>query len=180
MIDKSVRILASIGLVVGGVFGMAGTFAPSAALRGLAWGIDGVGLVMAGSLLTLAFHRSGQALAAAGFLVFTVGQGLILSTAAMDLTASVPTFGAGISLWTAALVLIGVPRVFPRLVRLLGFFAAALFGATALQIFAGSLVTPISSPLPFYAYPVFVATLAGWIWTLLRASGMPHLAEPRS
>ncbi|PYN92874.1 MAG: hypothetical protein DMD91_31470 [Candidatus Rokuibacteriota bacterium] len=32
---------------------MAGTFAPSAAFRGLAWGIDGVSLVMAGALLTL-------------------------------------------------------------------------------------------------------------------------------
>jgi hypothetical protein len=23
--------------------------------------------------------------------------------------------------------------------------------------------------LPFYAYPVFVATLFGWIWTLLKS-----------
>ena len=36
MNDKSLRVLASIGLAVGGVLGMAGTFAPSAALRGLA------------------------------------------------------------------------------------------------------------------------------------------------
>jgi hypothetical protein len=42
---------------------MAGTFAPSASLRGLAWGIDGVGLVMAGAVLTLVFYRRGQDLA---------------------------------------------------------------------------------------------------------------------
>jgi len=26
-----------------------------------------------------------------------------------------------------------------------------------------------TSPLPFYAYPVLVATLGGWIWTLVKA-----------
>jgi hypothetical protein len=45
--EWGLRVLAATGLAVGAVFGMAGTFAPSASLRGLAWGIDGVGLVMA-------------------------------------------------------------------------------------------------------------------------------------
>jgi hypothetical protein len=91
--NKGLRVLASVGLAVGGVFGMAGTFAPSASLRGLVWGIDGVGLIMAGALLTLAFYRKGQDLVASGFLVFVVGEGLVLSGAAMDLAASVPSFG---------------------------------------------------------------------------------------
>ena len=135
---------------------MAGTFAPTTFLRGLAWGIDGVGLVMASALLTLAFYRKGQDLVASGFLVFVVGEGLILSGAAMDLAASIPSFGAGISLWALALVLISTPRVFPVPVRLLGFLAAVLFGVAALQIFAGIQVTPTTAPLPFYAYPVLV------------------------
>ena len=50
MNDKSLRVLASIGLIVGGALGTAGTFAPSASLRGLAWGIDGVALVIACSV----------------------------------------------------------------------------------------------------------------------------------
>jgi hypothetical protein len=166
--DKILRILASVGLALGGVFGMAGTFAPSASLRGLAWGIDGVGLVMASALLTMAFYRKGQDIVASGFLVFAIGEGIILSSAAMDLPASVPSFGAGISLWALALMLISIPRVFPVPVRLLGLFAGALFGVTALQIFAGAQIMPTTSPLPFNAYPVLVATLFGWIWTLMR------------
>ena len=47
MNDKPLRVLASIGLAVGGALGTTGTFAPSASPRGLAWGIDGVALVMA-------------------------------------------------------------------------------------------------------------------------------------
>jgi len=167
--DWGLRVLAATGLAVGAVFGMAGTFAPSASLRGLAWGIDGVGLVMAAALLTLVFYREGQDLVASGFLVFALGEGIILSSAAMDLAASVPSFGAGTSLWALALLLISIPRVFPIAVRLLGLFAAVLFGVTALQIFAGVHVTPLTTPLPFYAYPVLVATLIGWIWALVKA-----------
>ena len=169
MSDRGLRVLASVGLAVGGVFGMAGTFAPSASLRGLAWGIDGVGLVMAGALLTIAFYRKGQDLVASGFLVFAIGEGLVLSGAAMDLAASVPSFGAGPSLWALALVLISIPRVFPLPVRLLGFFAASLFGVTAVQIVGGTPVRPTTAPWPFYAYPVRVATLLGWIWTIVKA-----------
>lgn len=169
MNDKPLRVLASIGLAVGGLLGMAGTFAPSASLRGLAWGIDGVALVMASALLTLRFNRIGQDLVAAGFLVFAVGEGVILSGVAIDLAASVPSFGAGAGLWSMALVLISVPRYFPPVVRLLGLVAAIMFAATAVQIFAGVQIFPTSSPMPFYAYPVFVATFVGWIWTLLKA-----------
>ena len=152
---------------------MAGTFAPSATLRGLAWGIDGVALVMAGTLLTIVFYRAGQDLVASGFLVFAIGEGIILSGAAMDLDASVPSFGAGSSLWATALALISLSPVFPFLVRTLGLIAASLFAATALQIFSGVPLTPVSSPLPFFAYPFFVATFFGWIWTLLKTDGPP-------
>jgi hypothetical protein len=171
MDDRRLRRIASGGLAVGAVFGMAGSFAPSPPLRGLAWGIDGIALVMAGALLTIWFFRGGRDVVAAGFLVFVVGESLILSSAAMELSASTPVFGAGASLWALALVLISVPPAFQPLVRLLGLLAAVLFAATALQIFAGAQITPTTSPLPFDAYPVFVATLGGWIWTLLRIEG---------
>ena len=170
MNEKRLRIIASVGLAIGGLLGMAGTFAPSPSLRGLAWGLDGVGLVTASAILTIWFYRKGQDLIAAGFLVFLVGQGLILSGAAMDLVASIPSFGAGISLWAVALLLVSLPRVFPSAVRALGVLAALLFAVTALRIFAGAEITPLSSPLPFHAYPVLVATFGGWIWTLLKAT----------
>ena len=35
-------VIGAAGLVIGGLLGMAGSFAPSAALRGIAWGIDGM------------------------------------------------------------------------------------------------------------------------------------------
>ena len=79
MSDSRLRLIAAIGLVIGAVLGMAGTFAPSASLRGLAWGLDGTALIVAAALLTIHHCRRGNDLVAAGFLVFVVGEGLILS-----------------------------------------------------------------------------------------------------
>src|SRR5215470_10427327 len=168
--DRRSAILASVGLALFEALGLAGTFAPSASLRGLAWGGDGLALVMASALLTLRFYRQDQDVVAAGFLVFAVGEGVVLSGAAMDLAQSGPSFGAGAGLWAVALALISLPRAFPLAVRLLGIGASLLFAATAGQIFAGARIVPTSSPLPFYAYPLFVATFVGWIWTILKTS----------
>lgn len=175
--ERSVRRLASAGLAIGGVFGIAGTFAPTPALRGIAWGIDGVGLVMASSLLTTLFLRKGLDIAATGFLVFLAGQILVLSTAAKDIGEGAPVFGAGVSLWSLGLILISTARVFPPVVRAAGVVAAILFVLVAFQIFAGGQVTALSKPLPFSAYPVLVATMAGWIWTLL---GRSELSSPQA
>lgn len=60
MANWGATALASVGLAVGGVLGLAGTFAPSASLRGLAWGIDGLALVMASALLAVLHFRKGH------------------------------------------------------------------------------------------------------------------------
>jgi hypothetical protein len=168
MNDRSLRVIASVGLTVGGTLGMAGTFATSASLRGLAWGIDGIALVTACALLMLHYFKLGQEVVAAGFLVFGIGESLLVSSAAMDLARSTPSFGGGVGLWAAGLVLISAPGALPIVVRLLGFAAALLFAVTACCILAGAPITPLTRPLPFFAYPVLVATFVGWIIQLLR------------
>jgi len=162
--DATARLIAAIGLVTGATLGVAGTFAPSASLRGLAWGVDGTALVVASALLAVHHLRRGNGLAAAGFLVFVAGESLILSGAAMTLEASTPSFAAGIALWAASLVLVGISTTMPVLVRAAGFVAALLFATVAMQILMGAALTPLSEPLPFFAYPFFAAALVGWAW----------------
>jgi hypothetical protein len=165
-------VLASIGLAVGSILGIAGTYAPTVGLRGIAWGVDGLALVMAGSILTIEHIRAKRDVLASGFLVFTVGQGLILSTAAAPLSAGVPTFGAGVGLWSVALLMISIPTIFPAVVRLLGISSALLFGITATRIFSGESLVATSAPLPSFAYPVLVATMLGWIWSFWRKGNL--------
>lgn len=168
MSDSRLRLIAAIGLVVGAVFGMAGTFAPSASLRGLAWGIDGTALIIASALLAVHHLRRGNDVAAAGFLVFVVGEALILSGATMTVEASAPSFAAGVALWAASLALVSASRTMPFLVNGVGLVASLLFTAVAVQIFMGSALTPLFRPLPFFAYPFFAATLFGWAWVHYR------------
>jgi hypothetical protein len=77
------RYVSSVGLVVGSVLGLAGTFH---------------------------FSRQGKEVVAAGFLVFVAGESLILSTAAMDPATSGPVFGAGAGLWAGSLALLSAPN----------------------------------------------------------------------
>lgn len=164
---------AALGLVVGALLGVVGSFAPSASLRGLAWGIDGTALIVATALLTVHYFRRGEDFAAAGFLVFVAGEALIVSGSAMGLEASVPTFGAGAALWAAALVMVGASGVMPSVISGIGYLAAILLAVVAGRIFYGEPLTPLSQPLPFFAYPPFAATLVGWAWAVASSKREP-------
>src|SRR5262245_22359345 len=168
--DSALRLIAVIGLVTGAVLGLAGTFAPSASWRGLAWGIDGTALVVASALLAVHHSRRNNALAAAGYVVFVAGETLVVSGSAMTLQASAPSFAAGVGLWAASLVLVGSSHVMPVWVRFVGFIAALLFAVVAVRIFMGAQLTALSEPLPFFAYPFLVATLFGWAWVHYRGA----------
>ena len=168
MNEKLIKVTASIGLLSGGILGMVGSFLPSPSLRSLAWSLDGVGLIISGALLAVYYLRKGYDATAAGFLIFTIGEALILSSSGVNLDAHVTSFGAGASLWAASLALISFQKVFPMFVRSTGFIAAALFTAVSIQIFTGSPINALTRPLPFYAYPFFAATIFGWAWKLIR------------
>ena len=163
-------MIAASGLVIGAILGIAGTFAPSASLRGLAWGVDGTALVVASALLAIHHSRLGNVLAAAGFLVFVAGETLVLSGSAMTLEASAPSFAAGVSLWAASLALVSASNTVPLWTRVVGYVAALLFAAVAVRSFMGAALTPLSEPLPFFAYPFLALTLLGWAWAHYRGT----------
>ena len=162
------RLVAATGLVIGALLGIAGTFAPTDQLRGLAWGIDGTGIIVGCALLVVHHVRRGDELAAAGLLVFLSGETLIVSGSAVPLAATIPVFGAGAGLWAAGLALTSAASTFPIFVRATGGVASFLFAITALRIFGGAALSPLASPLPFGAYPFLALTLIGWAWTPAR------------
>jgi len=166
--QRSLNIVAALGLAVGAVFGLAGTLIESALLRQLFWTIDGVGLVIAASLLTVRHLRQNDDLIAGGFLVFGVGQGVIVSGNAAGLEGSLPSYAGGVALWSAALLITSIPRRFPMWTRIAGVLAAVLFATVAARIVLGEQLLPISKPLPFFAYPILIVTFAGWISVLLK------------
>jgi len=160
--------VAVIGLLLGGIFGLIGTVVTEPNVRAAAWAIDSVGLVVATALLALKYFRAQNDFVAGGFLVFAIGEAVMLSGTADTLEGSIPAFAAGSALWSAALLLTGVPKTFPAWTRLTSLIGALLFAITSARIFWGEKLLPTSSPLPFFAYPFLVLTFAGWIWALLK------------
>lgn len=144
--QRALNIVAAVGLGVGGVFGMAGTLVETAPLRQALWAIDGVGLVVASALLTVKYFKEGNDWVAAGFLVFAIGESLLLSGTAAGLSGSVPSFGGGVVLWAAALLLTSIPRQFAGWVRVVGVLAATLFAIVAGRIFRGGAIAPHLGP----------------------------------
>lgn len=165
---NSLKIVAVIGLALGGILGMVGTLVAGQNVRAVSWAIDGTSLIVATSLLALMYFRKGNDCVAAGFLVYAIGEAIMLGGTASSLQASAPTFAAGTALWSAALVLTSVPATFVIWTRIAGLIGAVLFAISSLRIFAGEQLLPISKPLPTMAYPFLVLTFIGWIWTLLK------------
>jgi hypothetical protein len=165
---SSTDIVVVAGLIAGATLGVGGTLVSSDAARQLLWLIDGVGVVVATALLAVRFLRSGDDMIAAGFIVFALGETLLISGTAAGLDASVPSFGGGVALWAAGLLLINAPPTLPRWIRSAGFVAALLFAVVAARIFRGEHLLPTSAPLPFFAYPFVVLNFLGWSATVLK------------
>lgn len=168
MSETTQRQVAAAGLVIGGLLGMVGTFLSSPVARALAWGLDGIALVVASAMLAVLAFREREDTLAVGYLIFMVGQAFVLSTARMDLVDGIPNLATGMSLWAAALLFLCLPRRYPVPVRVLGLIASALFTVSTLQILAGHPLTALARPLPFFAFPFFVFALWGIAWTLIK------------
>jgi hypothetical protein len=164
--ENPINSLSAIGLALGALCGMAGTFVAHPHIQALLWAIDGSALVMAAALLTVKHFRNGRDVVAAGFLVFAIGEAVLMSGTAAGPVGSVPAFAAGTALWALALLLISIPQHFTLPIRLLGLVSAVLFAVVSARIFWGEQLLPTSTPLPFFAYPVLVLTFMGWIWSL--------------
>jgi len=170
MKEKEIVRIASVGLLIGCVLGMAGSMVPSATFRNVAWATGSAGIILAGALLAMRFFRNGRDGAAAGFLTLAIGEAIVFSSCATNLDENISSFGAGTFLWALAVASLSIQKVFPLFVRFTGAVAASLFATAAILIFTGHPVNALAKPLPFLAYPFYSATLVGWAWTLLRTN----------
>jgi hypothetical protein len=166
---KPAKIVAAIGLVLGGVLGIVGTMVTAQNVRAISWAVDSTALIVATCLLAIQYFRRGNDLVAAGFLVYAIGEGVMLGGTAGSLEASVPSFAAGTALWSAGLLLTGLPKEFALWIRTASIVGGVLFAIVSARIFWGQMLLPTTSPLPYFGYPFLVLTFAGWIWTLLKS-----------
>ena len=75
---NSINVIAAVGLALGGALGMAGAMVTQQNVQAILWAIDGAGLVMATPLLAIKYFRTGNDVVAGGFLVFAIGESIIM------------------------------------------------------------------------------------------------------
>jgi len=170
MKKEPVLIIAAIGFLTGCILGMAGSIVPSDTARNILWAIDSCSLILAAALLALYLSKKGCDIVAAGFLVFAIAESIVFFSCAGDLSSSIPAFGTGMCLWALSIAVVSSQKLFPLFIRCTGIISALLFAISAFLIFTGHPVTALAKPLPFFAYPFYATTLAGWAWTLLYRS----------
>ena len=105
-------------------------------VRAVLWAVDGTALVMATALMALGYFRKGKELVAAGFVVYAIGEAVMLGGTAGSLAASVPAFAAGTALWGRGCCDQRAEE-FAVWGRAAGCVAAVLFATVSLQIFWG-------------------------------------------
>ena len=76
--QSKINVIAAVGLALGGALGMAGALATQQNVQAILWAIDGAGLVMATPLLAIKYFRTGNDVVAGGFLVFAIGESIIM------------------------------------------------------------------------------------------------------
>lgn len=167
MNEKKILYTAATGLTIGFTLGMIGSIVPSDTARNILWAIDSCGLILATALLTIYFFRKGDDIVAAGFLIFPIAQSVIWLSSSVSVDQNIPAFGTGLGLWSLSIAVVSSQKVFPLFVRITGIISALLFAIASFLIFTGEPLNPLTKPLPFFAYPVYAATLAGWAWTLV-------------
>ncbi len=91
---RAINIIAATGLAAGGALGIGGAMVTESNLQAMLWAIDSAGIVTACSLLTLKYLRTGNDVVAGGFLVFAIGEGVLLSGTAAGPAGSVPAFAS--------------------------------------------------------------------------------------
>jgi len=156
------------GLIVGALLGFAGRFLPEGMPLEVAWAVSGLGLMAAYVLLAARHARAGQDEIAAGFVLMAIGEGALFSALASGVEGSQTAFAGGASIFLLALSFIGVPSGFALWTRAAGVLAGVLFGAAALQIYAGQEVLATTSPVVGGAYGMLTVAIVGWIIALLR------------
>jgi len=161
------NVVASAGLAVGAVFGLAGSFVQGEGLQHSFYEISSLGLILGCVLLTLKFFRAANDWVAAGFLTFGIAEAIMsVGTAAGDLGGQ-SSFAAGMALYVPAFLLVSLPKGMPLAPRITGVAACIPFGISAAKVFWGGQALP-SDPIVGAGYGLLVLTIIGWIWMLMR------------
>ncbi|MCB0634765.1 MAG: hypothetical protein R2824_03365 [Saprospiraceae bacterium] len=161
------NLIASAGLAIGAVFGIAGSIFSAPITQIVLYEISSIGLTAGCALLAVKFIRDSKDYLATGFLLLAIAEAVMSSASSLGQVGGQPSFGAGMALYVPAFLFISMPKNFPIWARIANLAACVPFGIAAATIFFGGEV-PSTSALPGAGYGLLVVSIIGWILTLLK------------
>jgi hypothetical protein len=156
-----------VGLAMGALFGVAGSFFTSPVLQIILYEISTVGLTAASALLCIKFLRQKNDLLASGFLLLAIAEAVMSAGATAGQVDGQPSFAAGMALYVPAFLIIGFTNGFPVWTRFTIVAAVIPFLIAASIIFSGGLVLSTSA-FPGAGYGFLTLTIIGWVIFLIR------------
>ena len=165
--NKKINVIASVGLLAGALFGIAGSIVTSPVKQIIMYEISSVGLTAACVLLAIKFLKEESDLIASGFLLLAIAEAVMSGGNSLGQIGGQPSFAAGMALYVPAFLFIGFSKGFPLWTRFTIIAAAIPFLISASKIFSGGQVLS-TSPLPGAGYGLFTITIIGWVIFLLR------------
>ena len=161
------RYVLGIGLSIGAVFGMAGSFVQPGPVQNVLWEISSLGLIFGSVMQAARSARLGEDEVAVGFALLATAEAVMSGGTAAGISGGQSAFAAGTGLYVPALLFISLPRTYAIWVRVFGILSAIPFAVTSFKIFAGGEVLPAAS-LPGIGYGLMTIAIVGWVLKSIR------------
>jgi hypothetical protein len=140
-----------------------------------AW--SSLGWVIGAALLASRHIRSGDGLTGAGFVILTVAEALLWVSGRPDSPDYVDGFGGATLFYVAGLLLVGLGRTYPLLIRLLAAGTAVVWAIGAVGFLDGSGFS-YNDPLALIGYPMISLFFLSVAIPLLRGTSATVASDP--
>jgi hypothetical protein len=139
-------------------------------IQSVLYAVSSLGWVVATAILACRHVARGEFIVASGFLVLTIAETLLWGNGRPGDPGYEPGFASGVMFYVPGLLLVGIPAVYPILVRV---FAA--LGAAAWAVGSGIYLTgsefSSTDPLAFVGYILLSVAFIGVAVVTFRGSG---------
>jgi hypothetical protein len=157
------RVIIGSGLLIAVVAGLAGRGFESVATKSVLFALSSVGWVTATAILAFQQAHRGELTVAAGFLILTIAETLLWVSGRPGDPAYEVGFAGGAMFYVPGLLMIGVPAVFPWIIRALAILSAGAWTLGTARFLTGSGFSD-TDPLAIAGYSLISAFFAGVAW----------------
>ncbi len=165
--NRSERRVIAIGLLVAVAAGIAGGGFESVSVQTVLYALSSLGWVVATAILAFRHGERGEFIVGAGFLVLTIAETLLWVNGRTGDPGYETGFAGGAMFYVPGLLMLGLPSVYPWLIRMFAVLGAGAWAVGSVAFWTGSGFAS-TDPLALGGYGLLSAALVGVAVVTLR------------